>query len=106
MDPVMTLVAVVAVVALAVFAYGLVAAWRKVMRDGAPLPLHGMLRQKGVTSAEAGEQLGEESLANAARRCALCSSNEECQQRLAAGEPQPADCPNAAMFAGLTRPRA
>lgn len=106
MDPVMTLVAVVAVAALAVLAYALVSAWRKVIRDKAPLPLYGMLRRVGLTAPEAAEQIGVEAVAHAARRCALCGSSDECQQRVAAGTPPPADCPNVEVFAGLRRPQA
>ena len=106
MDPVVTALVVGGAAAIALIAYALALAWRKVMRDKAPLPLEGMLRQKGVTSVEAGEALGIETLAHAARRCAYCSSGEQCQQRVAAGEPPPADCPNAELFMQLARPRA
>jgi D-arabinose 1-dehydrogenase-like Zn-dependent alcohol dehydrogenase len=106
MDPVVTaLAAGLALAAIALVACGLVAAWRHLMRDRGPLPLFGMLRQKGVTAFEAGDELGAEALANAARRCAYCGSGDECRQRVAAGTPPPADCPNAALFAGLARPQ-
>lgn len=97
-------VTLLAVVAL--MTYGLAYAWRRVMRETAPLPLYAMLRHRGLTVREAGDGLGVEALAHAARRCALCGQGAECQRRVAAGEPAPADCPNAELFAGLTRPRA
>jgi len=84
--------------------YGLANAWRHVMRNNAPLPLYGMLRHQGLTAREVGDELGVEALAHAARRCALCSYGAECRQRLAAGQAAPADCPNTALFARLSRP--
>ncbi|MEO8717688.1 MAG: DUF6455 family protein [Burkholderiales bacterium] len=107
MNPITTtLVVGISVAALAFVAYALVSAWRKVMRDKTPLPLYGMLTRMGLTAPEAAEQLGIEAVAHAARRCALCGSSEECQQRVAAGTPPPADCPNGALFSELTRPQA
>lgn len=107
MDPVATAVVVgISVTALALVLYGLVSAWRKMMRDRGPLPLYGMLKQKGLTPVDAGDRAGLEALAHAARRCAHCSSSAQCEQRVAAGAPPPADCPNAALFTGLARPRA
>lgn len=102
----LALTAFVVSAVLAFAAYSLVSAWRKVMRDKAPLPLFGMLRQMGLTAPEAGDQLGVEAVAHAARRCALCGSGDECQQRVAAGTPPPAGCPNVEVFAGLRRPQA
>ncbi len=102
MDPVVAaLAAGLALAVLALVAWGLVAAWRRMMRESGPLPLFGMLKQKGVTAFEAGDELGAEALARAARRCACCGTGDECRQRVAAGAPPPADCPNAALFAGL-----
>ena len=92
--------------AIALAAFGLAAAWRRVMRDRAPLPLYAMLTQHGLSADEVGDALGVEALAFAVRRCAFCGSGEQCRQRLAAGAPAPADCPNAELFGGLTRPRA
>jgi hypothetical protein len=86
--------------------YGLANAWRHVMRNNAPLPLYGMLRHEGFTAREAGNELGVEALAYAARRCALCGYGAECRQRLAACQAAPADCPNAVLFTRLTRSRA
>lgn len=84
--------------------YGLANAWRHVLHDNAALPLHGMLRNQGITPFEAGDVLGVEALANAARRCTFCGYGAECRQRVAAGEPAPADCPNTGLFARLSRP--
>jgi hypothetical protein len=84
--------------------YGLANAWRHALRDKAPLPLYGMLRHRGLTPVEAGDELGVEALAYAARRCALCNQGAECRQRVAAGQAAPADCPNSALFARLSRP--
>ena len=86
--------------------YGLANAWRHVMRNNAPLPLYGMLRHQGLTAREAGDELGIEALAHAARRCAFCGQGAECQRRAAAGEPAPADCPNAGLLAAARRPSA
>lgn len=86
--------------------YGLANAWRHALRDNAPLPLYGMLKHEGFTAREAGDELGVEALAYAARRCAFCGYGAECRQRVAAGQAAPADCPNAALFAALTPPRA
>jgi hypothetical protein len=86
--------------------YGLANAWQHVMRDKAPLPLYGMLRHEGFTAREAGDELGVEALAHAARRCAFCNQGAECRQRVAAGQGAPAGCPNTALFARLSRPAA
>jgi hypothetical protein len=84
--------------------YGLANAWRHVLSDKAGLPLYGMLRHKGLTLVEAGDEVGVDALAYAARRCAVCGSGADCRQRVAAGEPAPADCPNTSLFARLSRP--
>jgi hypothetical protein len=84
--------------------YGLAHAWRHVLRDKGALPLYGMLRQQGLTPVEAGDELGVEALAYAARRCAFCDQGAECRQRVAAGQAAPADCPNTGLFAQLSRP--
>lgn len=84
--------------------YGLAHAWRHVLHDKAALPLYGMLRHQGLTPIEAGDEVGVEALAYAARRCALCGSGAGCRQRLAVGEPAPTDCPNTGLFARLSRP--
>lgn len=87
-------------------AYGLAHAWRHVLHDKAALPLYGMLRHQGLTLVEAGDEVGVEALAYAARRCAFCGAGADCRQRVAAGEPAPADCPNASLLARLSRPAA
>ncbi|HEU4644135.1 MAG TPA: DUF6455 family protein [Burkholderiales bacterium] len=84
--------------------YGLANAWRHVLHDKAALPLHGMLRHQGLTLVEAGDEVGVEALAYAARRCTFCGSGADCRQRVAAGEPAPADCPNSGLLARLSRP--
>lgn len=84
--------------------YGLADAWRHVLRDKAALPLYGMLKHRGLTLVEAGDQVGVDALAHAARRCAFCAAGADCRQRVAAGEPAPADCPNTGLFARLSRP--
>ena len=90
--------------AIVLAGYGLANAWRHVLRDKAALPLYGMLRHQGLTPVEAGDELGVEALAYAARRCAFCDQGAECRQRVAVGEPAPADCPNTSLFARLSRP--
>lgn len=90
--------------AIVLLGYGLANAWRHVLHDKAALPLYGMLRHKGLTLAEAGDEVGVDALAYAARRCAFCGSGADCRQRVAAGEPAPADCPNTNLFARLSRP--
>lgn len=84
-------------------AYGLAHAWRHVLHDNAALPLHAMLRQQGLTPLEAGDEVGVDALAYAARRCAFCGAGADCRQRLAAGASAPADCPNASLLARLSR---
>ena len=84
--------------------YGLADAWRHVLRDKAALPLYGMLKHRGLTLVEAGDQVGVDTLAHAARRCAFCAAGAGCRQRIAADEPAPADCPNSGLFARLSRP--
>lgn len=93
-----------AVVVLA--GYALAHAWRRAMRASGPLPLHGMIRRLGLTPGEAGEGLGVDTLAFAARRCAFCDLADECRHRLQTAEPLPADCPNAELFARVSRPAA
>lgn len=85
-------------------AYGLANAWRHVLNDKAALPLYGMLSHEGLTLVEAGDAVGVEALAYAARRCAFCGSGADCRQRVAAGQSAPADCPNASLFARLSQP--
>jgi len=91
---------------LVLLGYGLAHAWRHVLHDPEPLPLYDMVRQQGLTPLEAQDVIGVEAIAFAARRCAFCGSGPECRRRVAAGQPAPAHCPNAGLFAGLTRPRA
>lgn len=97
--------ALVAVVVL--LGYGLLDAWRHVLRQSAlPPPFAGMLRLAGLTPGEAREALGVQTLAAAMRDCARCAAEPGCQARLAAGEAVPGDCPNTGLFAALQRPRA
>jgi hypothetical protein len=98
------LLSVTLLAVIVLIGYGLANAWRHALRDNAPLPLYGMLRHQGLTPVEAGDELGVEALAYAARRCAFCGSGAECRQRVAAGQAAPADCPNAALFERLSRP--
>jgi hypothetical protein len=84
----------------ALLGYGLVDAWRRVLRDSAPLPLFDILRREGLSPGEAQDALGAEALAYATRRCTLCATGGDCSARLAAG-----DCPNAGLFAELRQPR-
>lgn len=100
------LIAAVVVGAMALALFGIASAWRRMMRRTGPLPLAGMVRQAGVSEGEARVAAGDEPFAVAGRRCAFCSSYEECEQRVVAGTPPPADCPNAALLAGLARSRA
>ncbi len=97
---------VLGVAFVVVMGYALLHAWRRVMRDHPPLPLHGMIRRLGLTPGEAGEGLDVDTLAFAARRCAFCDLGEQCRHRLQTGEPLPADCPNAELFARVSRPAA
>lgn len=97
----LTLLAIVILVG-----YGLADAWRHVLRDKAALPLHGMLRNQGLTLVEAGDAVGVEALAYAARRCAFCGAGADCRRRVAAGQPAPAHCPNTGLLARLSRPAA
>ena len=99
---VLLLVTFLAVIVL--LGYGLANAWRHVLHDKAALPLYGMLKHRGLTLVEAGDQVGVDALAYAARRCAFCAAGVDCRQRIAAGEPTPADCPNSGLFARLSRP--
>lgn len=82
----------------------LASAWRNASHADAPLPLYGMLRLQGLSPGEADGSASVEALAYAARRCVFCASGADCRQRLAAGTPPPAHCPNAGFFARLTRP--
>lgn len=86
--------------------YALAHSWRRAMRASGPLPLHGMIRRLGLTPGEAGDGLGVEALAVAARRCAFCDRVDECRHRLRSSEPLPADCPNAELLARVSRPAA
>lgn len=89
---------------LALVGFALARAWRQAVRQSAPLPLYGMLRNQGLSPGEADATAGLEALAYAARRCAFCASGRDCRRRVAAGTPPPAHCPNGAMFERLTRP--
>lgn len=103
----MTAILVLSFLAVSVLlGYALASAWRQALRDPAPLPLNGMLRNQGLSPGEAQDAAGLEALAYAARRCAFCASGADCRRRVAAGTPPPAHCPNGAMFARLTRPGA
>jgi len=106
MTPLSVLLAALLLAAVAAVAYGLAAAWQRVLADGDPLPLYGMLRHQGLTPGEATDELGVQRLAYAARRCAFCAYGAQCQRRIAAGEGTPAGCPNLGLFVSLTRPRA
>lgn len=84
---------------VAVLVLGIVIAWRRVMRSGGPLPMFGMLSRLGITPQRVEESVGLETMAHAVRRCAMCDSRPECEQRVAAGMPAPEHCPNAGVFA-------
>lgn len=86
--------------------YGLAAAWRRALRDTAPLPLFGRLRLEGVSPGEARETVGVRPLAYAVRSCARCPSRPGCNARIAADRPPAGYCPNARLLAELRLPRA
>jgi len=98
------LIAVTVAALAALLGYGLVDAWRYALRDAAPLPLIGMLRLHGLSPGEAQESLGSQGLAEAAQRCAFCASGSDCAGHVVAGRSAPATCPNASLFAELSRP--
>lgn len=103
----LSLVVVAAVLAVGVLlAFGLAAAWRRVTKDATPLPMFDMLRRRGLTLERIEDAAGAEAMAHAVRRCALCGSKQECQQRAATGVPAPADCPNSELFAEVSSRRA
>ena len=83
-----------------VVGYALVHTWRHMMRDDTPLPIYGMLKRQGTAASDVLE------IAQAARRCAFCDLGEECRHHLQTGAPLPAACPNARLFARVSRPAA
>jgi hypothetical protein len=81
-------------------AWVFVLCWRRALRnDAGPLPFFRMARAEGVDLPAQGDA---ETLrvAQAVRRCALCSGQDECRQAFDAGRPQDvqAGCPNAELF--------
>jgi hypothetical protein len=105
MDTLVTGVAIVAVLGLiaAVAAPALVLAWRRVMGQEGPLRLAQALRRRALAPEDATGQ--ERAFAVAARRCALCSSVEECDAWLATGAREGSEhfCPNATFLENLER---
>ena len=96
------MLALVAAVALP----ALVLAWRRVMHQEGPLRLAQAMRRHALKPEDAAGQ--ERAFAVAARRCALCSSPEECDAWLATGarEGSEAFCPNATFLENLEREKA
>ena len=89
-----TLSAVWAAIAV-LCAWSLAAAWRRALRDEAPLPIFAVLGRRGLQRLEQ----APEALAVAVRRCALCREKARCRESLASGRGAAPDCPNA-LFPG------
>ena len=83
------------------FAYVLVLAWRRAVRDDALPPIFGMLERQGLAIEDLEASAGTGQLALAVRRCAFCGGKPECRAALASvsGRSLPAFCPNAWVFA-------
>jgi hypothetical protein len=87
--------------AAGLFVFALAKAWQKVARKAGSPPLLDLL-----AACEAGrEPSSAEAMAVALRRCTFCSAGEQCQRKLAAGQPIPDYCPNAGFLASLGKLR-
>lgn len=71
----------------AILFWGVVEGMRKVLKDDGPLPLFALLERQGLTLRQVEETVGMNELAQAARRCALCTSRPNCSA-------DPVWCPN------------
>jgi len=73
------------------FAWSLVAAWRRALHDETQPPIFAVLGRRDL------ERLAQEpeALAVAVRRCALCRDKARCRELLASGRGAAPDCPNA-----------
>jgi hypothetical protein len=71
----------------AILLWSVVASLRRFLKDDGPLPLFALLERHGLTMRQAEESVGMNELAQAARRCALCSSRPNCSA-------DPVWCPN------------
>lgn len=87
--------------AAALLVYALAKAWQKVARKADAPPLLDLLAARETGQ----EEPSAESMAVALRRCTFCSAGEQCQQKLAAGQPIPDYCPNAGFLASLGKLR-
>ena len=79
--------ATVAVAWLAILLWGVVECTRRLLEDDGALPLFGLLERQGLTLRQVEESVGMNEFAQAARRCALCSSRPNCSA-------DPIWCPN------------
>jgi hypothetical protein len=101
-DLLSVIVVVVLLGALAAAARGLYAAWRRVMTEAATLQIWRGMERRGLAPEDAAGH--ERALAIAARRCALCSSLDECEHWLAGERHDPsAFCPNSMFMENLQR---
>ena len=92
------LAAVVALSLVAALAFGILTAWRRIMRDDGPLPLFPLLARR--SAAPDWKDLDSGTVALAARRCAFCGRKEECRAWLASAQSGrcPPYCPNASVL--------
>jgi len=96
------LVLLTIVLATLVFLGGVAVDWRGAMKSDSTLALWRFLGRLGLSQENVLARAGERAARIAEMRCATCSSQGECAQRLAAGAQTPAaDCPNAELFASL-----
>jgi hypothetical protein len=96
------LVLLTIVLATLVFLGGVAVDWRGAMESNSSLALWRFLGRLGFSQESVFERAGERAARIAEMRCATCSSQGECAERLAAGAPTPVvDCPNVALFASL-----
>jgi len=85
-----------------VFLGGVAVDWRGAMQSSSSLALWRFLGRLGLSQESVLARAGERTARIAEMRCATCSSQAECAERLAAGAQTPvADCPNAELFASL-----
>ncbi|HEY6820529.1 MAG TPA: hypothetical protein VI321_00795 [Burkholderiales bacterium] len=85
-----------------VFLGGVAVDWRGAMQSSSSLALWRFLGRMGLSQESVLTRAGERAARIAEMRCATCSSQAECAERLAAGAQTPVvDCPNAELFASL-----